>query len=83
MFLNGYDTYYLGLLVFFVFSIYFRFYNIENLTNIMIETTVMCFIAITLICFITQPLGSIYYFITNRFYPAPLFDNEKVAQNLA
>ena len=68
-YLGGSDPYYLGITVFFVFSTYFSFGNIENATTLMMVTTVMRFIAIILMC-----LASIYYILTNGFHPTPLFD---------
>ena len=71
-YLGGQDPYYIGIMVFFVFSTYFSFGNIENATTLMMVTTVMRFVAIFLMC-----LGSIYYILTNGFHPASLIDYDE------
>ena len=70
-YIDGRDPYYIGLFIFFFFSTYFSFGNIENATTLMIVSTVIRFVAIFLMC-----LGSIFYIFSNGFHPSPVFDFE-------
>jgi len=80
--MNGFDPYYLGILVFGFFSIYFSFGNIENAKTLQMVTTILRFVVTSMMC-----VGSLYYICLGKpdggINTAPVFDLKNQITHLA
>lgn len=74
----GFDSYYLGLIVFGFFGIYFSFGNIENAKTLMIVISILRFIVTGLMI-----IGSIYYLKTDGPHPSNMFNWKTQIKHLA